>query len=333
MQDDSFRVVKALHPRWRGALALSTVDCSLVHRDHGTRGTYRLHSGTLYVAWNEFPGETFIEVHGVFVHDSLVRRRVAPIPQTGARQRLPGDQAAIQVVSLRRTPERRQDFISLNPGFDFDFFDAVDGSTVDQAHFFDSGLAERGLRYSAGAIGCALSHLALWERAATEQVVLTIVEDDAVLRGDFEAKTQDVIARLPSDWDLIMWGWNFDSVLSINAMPGISPVVISCDQESLRRSIDTFRLTRLEPHIFPLDKCFGTCAYSISPAGSKKFKANCFPLRNAGVWFPLLNRVRPNDGIDIAMNRIYPVTNSFVSFPPMAITPNVNTESLTLRRQ
>lgn len=332
MQNSPFRRVSALHPEWTGALQLSITDNSLVHETHGSRGTYSLSDGVLHVVWNDFPAEDFVEVDGIYTHRNLVRDTGADEFSPPSRPVGATDHAAIQVVSLRRTPERRERFCGHNHGLNFEFFDAVDGKQVDRTKFFGSGIAEENLPYSAGAIGCALSHLALWERSSKEQLILTIVEDDAILRRDFETKSREVIAGLPVDWDLIMWGWNFDSVLAVNAMPGISPTVMMFDQNSLRQSLERFRQDLLDVHVFLLDKCFGTCAYSISPQGSRKFMRNCFPLKNDGVYFPGLNRVRPNDGIDIAMNRIYPMTNSYVSFPPLVVTPNMNSESLTLTR-
>ena len=239
---------------------------------------------------------------------------------------------SIQVVSLGRTPERRERFATLNHGLDFAFFDAIDGQEVDRSRFSELGFADQDLTLSAGAIGCALSHLALWEKSIREQVAVTIVEDDAVLRQDFAVRSQEVLAALPPDWDLIMWGWNFDSILSVNVMAEISPVVMMFDQNKMRQSIDRFRHVDWDVAVFALDKCFGCCAYSISPQGSQKFKQNCFPLKNEGVFFPGLNRVLPIDGLDIAMNRIYPRTNSYVAFPPLAVTPNLRDESLTVER-
>lgn len=334
VQERQFRRVAAVHPQWEGDLLLSDIDNTLRHESHGSRGTYRLSSGTLHIAWERFPAEDFVDINGLYVHESLARnlrqRQPDPMPQSGLTRAGGLHPFPIQVVSLRRTQGRRQQFVAMNPGVHFEFFDAVDGYAVDKTKFFDSPLADGDIPYTAGAVGCALSHLALWEKCAGAQRPMTIVEDDSVLRLDFPQKSLEVIARLPSDWDLIMWGWNFDSLLSINAMPGISSVVLLCDQAALRQSIRRFQVQLLEPRIFPLDKCFGTCAYSISPAGASKFRQNCFPLKNVSVRFPNIARKLPNNGIDIAMNRIYPMTNSYVSVPPLVITPNVNAESLTL---
>jgi glycosyl transferase, family 25 len=251
---------------------------------------------------------------------------------TGSGMRI--DSAArvprIRVISLERTPERRHRFAQFHAGLAFEFFDAIDGLRVQSGELDLRTLVEPGLRYTPGALGCALSHLALWNMAIRTRSVVTVVEDDAVLRGDFAAKSAEVIARLPPGWDIVLWGWNFDSMLSLLAMPGISSCVMVFDQAQLRRSVSAFQASRNDITLYRLDKCFGMCAYSISPAGARKYRSLCFPLRDLEVRFPLLKTVQPNSGIDVALNHVYPGTNAFVSFPPLAVTANQNATSTTL---
>lgn len=228
----------------------------------------------------------------------------------------------VRVVSLARSTERRAAFVADNPGLVFTFFDAVEGSEVvglaDQA----PDLFEPGLPYSAGAYGCALSHLTLWQEAADTDRVMTVLEDDAVVRADFAEQSAALIETLPEDWDIVVWAWNFDSILSLKAMPGISPTVMVFDQGALRDAVPEFRASTEHPAALRLDKCLGTPAYSISPRGARRFMAGCFPLAHCHVFFPVLNREVRNNGIDIAMNRIYSVMNSYCAFPPLAITRN-----------
>jgi len=228
----------------------------------------------------------------------------------------------VRVVSLERSIERRATFAANNPELAFTFFDAVDGSQVVHQVANEPDLFEPGLPYSAGAYGCALSHLTLWQEAAETERVLTVLEDDAIVRADFAEASAAFIAALPEDWDLVVWAWNFDSILSLNVMPGVSPAVMLFDQNALRAGLDTFRASTGMPAALRLDKCFGTPAYSISPRGARRFMAGCFPLSNFRLFFPVLNGELPNNGIDIAMNRIYASTNSYCAFPPLAATPN-----------
>jgi glycosyl transferase family 25 len=229
---------------------------------------------------------------------------------------------SIKVISLDRSEVRRNQFIEMNEGLDYEFISAIDGSVLDKKTIEDNNLFGPGLNYTAGARGCALSHLNLWDLAIAEDQVLTIAEDDAIFREDFFEKADEVISLLPNEWDIVFWGWNFDSILSVDLLPDTSKAVMVFDQAMLRNSIPNFR--KIKTHCLPmrLDKCLGTPAYSISPIGAKKFKSMCFPLSPFTLEFPQLKGKLPNTGIDFAMNRIYSSTNSFVCLPPLVVTKN-----------
>ena len=228
------------------------------------------------------------------------------------------------VISLKRSKERRSIFLRENSHVDFTFFDAIDGSSLSKSIIHDPNLFSLNLRYTKGAYGCALSHLSLWEFAIQENHVVTIIEDDVILRVDFEHQKNKLIESLDFDWDIVLWGWNFDHVLSLNLIPNISPVMILFNQDQLRSSTDSFKIEMHEPILYPLDKTFGIPAYSISPKGAKLFKSSCFPLIPFEIQFPLMDRKIHNNGIDIAMNMVYQNSASLVSFPPLAITKNIH---------
>jgi GR25 family glycosyltransferase involved in LPS biosynthesis len=239
----------------------------------------------------------------------------------------------IRVISLARSLDRRQAFADANGHIDFTFSDAIDGAAILHEVGHAPELFEPGLPYSAGAYGCAMSHLNLWQEAVDSDRPVTVVEDDAVLRHDFEAQSAALLAGLAPDWDIVVWAWNFDSILALNIMPGVSPAVMLFDQAQLRTSLPDFQAMPGTPAALRLDKCFGTPAYTISPAGARKYMLQCFPLKRFSVYFPVLNRELPNNGIDIAMNRIYGQTNAYCSLPPLAATPNEHASSLIQQRR
>ena len=228
----------------------------------------------------------------------------------------------VRVISLTRSVTRREAFNQLNKHINFEYFDAIDGLEITKQMIVESQLFQDALPYTTGSYGAALSHLNLWERAIKENRVVTIAEDDAVFRFDFEEQYCRLINNLPPDWDIILWGWNFDFILSLNILPGVSPVVAAFNQNQLRVSVDNFQNLNVNTCAFRLDKCLGTPAYSISPIGAAKFKSHCFPVINFKLYFPLHNRWLPNTSLDYAMNRIYNSTNSYCCLPPLAITKN-----------
>ncbi len=229
----------------------------------------------------------------------------------------------IRVISLTSTPERRRRFADAHEGVGFEFFDAIDGRAAARAPFLH-------VPHTHGAIGCALSHLALWRLVATTGEMLTIAEDDAILRHDFEVVSAAVMARAPRDWDIIVWAWNFDSFLSLNLMPGVAPLVAFSKQAQMRESIPAFRQMTADPTLVPLAACSGAPCYSLSPAGARKLLNACWPPRKDPVFVPVVNHAFNNTGIDVAMMRVYPEIGAYVSLPPLAVTPNINEESLTL---
>ena len=234
----------------------------------------------------------------------------------------------VKVISLASSLDRRMNFSNVNAHVDFEFFDAIEGAQIMPELGNSPDLFATGLMYNAGAVGCAMSHLMLWQEAASTNKPITIVEDDAILRHDFHEQVDKAIASLPNDWDIVVWAWNFDSILSLNVMPDVSQAVMLFDQSRMRESIAAFQAMKSETSLSRLDKCFGTPCYTISAAGARKFMENCFPLENFELYFPVLNRLLPNNGIDISMNRIYSTTNSFCALPPLALTPNEHTTSL-----
>jgi glycosyl transferase family 25 len=92
---------------------------------------------------------------------------------------------AVQVISVVDAFERRQTFAKNNAHLDFEFVEAVNGRPLDFDKIPMPDVFDPQLKYTKGAIGCALSHIGLWRRAANEEYPLTIAEDDAIFRHDF----------------------------------------------------------------------------------------------------------------------------------------------------
>jgi GR25 family glycosyltransferase involved in LPS biosynthesis len=233
----------------------------------------------------------------------------------------------IRVINLKRSIFRKEQFIKNNPNINYTFFEAIDGSLLSKSFLAESALFDESLPYTKGAYGCALSHLSLWEEAINTNLAITVIEDDVILRADFESEHNRIINSIKDDWDCILWGWNFDHILSVNVMPNISPVVMIFNQHQLRNSVQNFFSSNYSPILMPLDKCFGIPAYSISSKGARIFKEQCFPLRPFEIEFPLMQHKMPNNGIDIAMNSLYPCLNAYACFPPLAITKNEHSTS------
>jgi glycosyl transferase, family 25 len=236
----------------------------------------------------------------------------------------------VRVISLARETGRRDEFLRRNAHLPSVFFDAVDGRALSMNEIRATGLfmPEVEATYDAHAYGVALSHWHLWNEAAAGSEPVTIAEDDAVFRRDFEARSEDMLAALPADWDMVLWGWNFNSALRVHPMGSAGPVEMLFDQSLLRESLDSFQALQTPVHAFKLDKAFGLFAYALSPKGAAAMLENCFPQRQLAVWFPVFKAHQPNVGLDVATNAAYLETQCFACFPPLAASPNVREQQL-----
>ena len=244
----------------------------------------------------------------------------------------------IDVINLDRSKDRLAEFMATNSHLtDVSRFPAIDGQTLDISALVRRGLVSDGILskdyYSIGAVGAALSHIALWDSAIKTNKILTIAEDDVIFHSRFESHVPEILQTLPSDWDLISWGWNFDLFLCFEMLAGISIALSQFEQERLRANIGRFQTQTISPRPFKLHWAFGTPCYSITPKGARALKSNCLPLGPTIASFPAAMRVPPhashfrNVGIDSAMNSAYSKLSAHVCFPPLVVTKNERSKS------
>jgi GR25 family glycosyltransferase involved in LPS biosynthesis len=228
----------------------------------------------------------------------------------------------LYVISLERTPQRWRAFEAANEGGPaYTRFDAIDGLKIDPLELISSGMMAEGLSYTHGAIGCALSHIAFWRACAVADGPVTVCEDDAILHPAFESCAA-AAADLKPDFDLILWGWNFNSVLAGELFDG-APFAMGFDEALMSQATAAFRNGRPTPILLRLHRAFGTPCYTLSPRGAAKLLALCLPLVPGRVFFPLLNRESENTGLDIPLNAAYPKIAAYAALPPLALTLNV----------
>jgi glycosyl transferase family 25 len=240
----------------------------------------------------------------------------------------------IHLINLDRSPERLSRFQAVNAHLENVVrFPAVDGGKQDVAALIAAGSIDQvsATHYTPGAIGAALSHIALWSKAIDAQQSLTVCEDDAIFNSNYAEESRSLIETLPADWDFILWGWNFDANLLIDLIPGVSACLCKFDQGSLVAGVESFRTQAIASRALPLLRSFGIPCYSISPRGAQALKSACFPIRAGDIYFPGMERLIANVGIDVAMNSAYPAIKAYAAFPPLVITKNERASS-TIQR-
>ena len=235
------------------------------------------------------------------------------------------------VINLDRSPERMAAFSQVNAHLgEVVRYSAVDGRALDLAALVAARLVAPDIHktYTQGAVGCAMSHIALWKQAIASGQTLTIAEDDAIFHGQFRRYAAGVIENLPPDWDIILWGWNFDLFLSLDLLPGVTTCLAQFEQAKSRSGIRVFQERELRPQPIKLRWAFGTPCYSITAKGARRIVDKCLPLKPLVIPFLEGLRAEPRlpyfraVGIDVTMSSIYRELNAFACFPPLVITRN-----------
>ena len=92
----------------------------------------------------------------------------------------------IFVINLERSKDRREKFDAFNSKYiKYSYYNAVDGKTLIIDKLEPTIFKKGSKNYSIGAIGCALSHLQLWEKCIELNRPILIMEDDAIVNHDF----------------------------------------------------------------------------------------------------------------------------------------------------
>jgi GR25 family glycosyltransferase involved in LPS biosynthesis len=237
----------------------------------------------------------------------------------------------IYLINLDRAPDRLLHFRHRNSHLqNITRVPAIDGNSLDRPALKRSGYITDDLSYRAGALGCAMSHLKLWEMAVAEERHLTIFEDDIAVSHHFEVAAGQVLATLPSDWDIVQWGCVFNP-LFLWVDLGISKARLHC--YGAKRYVDemggkAFQAERTSVTAVKLLHSFGTQGYSISPQGARKALEYCLPLRHRFIQFPEAGVTTHDEGIDCALCGLYPNLKAFICIPQLLISCSCEPSSI-----
>jgi GR25 family glycosyltransferase involved in LPS biosynthesis len=175
-----------------------------------------------------------------------------------------------------------------------------------------------------GAVCCGLAHFEAISVCIESNEPVTIFEDDAVLVGNFDEKSKALIDEVGTEWDLIQWGYNWDSYLDIRYPEKNGPVFrVGLLSEKEKFSEETFRNSNVNSKLFPLVSTFGMHAYTISPKGAKKLLQH-YP-RITDIYIDNINLL--NQGywalsLDMVLNSFYDKNECYVALPPLSYVVN-----------
>jgi GR25 family glycosyltransferase involved in LPS biosynthesis len=120
----------------------------------------------------------------------------------------------IKVVNLQRRPDRRLDMEKKLKdanvkNADYEIIDAIDGKHLKPSFVIKHLFRGNDFSYKKGVIGCALSHLSIWEKllSDTENDYYIVLEDDITINKDF-SKYIDAMKNTFFEKDVVFIGYH-----------------------------------------------------------------------------------------------------------------------------
>jgi GR25 family glycosyltransferase involved in LPS biosynthesis len=225
------------------------------------------------------------------------------------------------VINLDRSTERWHRFNEWNSHLNTRRFSAADGASLNRDGLFRTGYIAEDLAYSPGTLGCAISHIKMWELAVRENRPLTVLEDDVAVAHHFEAAAARALAMLPTDWDFVKWGWTINPLFAWLDV-GVSRVVLRGYGSPTYQDVEGIRaFQKNQTACAPVRMLhsFGLFAYSISPKGARTVLEYCLPIRDRLITFPDAGITTKATGIDVLLCGVYPQMRAFVGLPSLVV--------------
>ena len=227
----------------------------------------------------------------------------------------------IFVISLKDSSDRKNSFDKLNSHINYKYFDAINGKKLSFKKI-KKIVNKNAKGYSKSAIGCAMSHLSLWNKCIELNKPIIIMEDDAFVSNDFSTHLNTVMNMLPENWHILQLSYNCDSILGFSNTNFENAFTFFSKNKFNDKDIDDFQKSKINPTIAKLNMSFGLGCYAITPSGAKILKQKCFPMDNRLISIPLVGQIKSYT-IDCMMSDSYKHLNAYVCPIPFVMTKHL----------
>tara|TARA_Y100000590_G_scaffold465990_1_gene639915 strand:+ start:2205 stop:2936 length:732 start_codon:yes stop_codon:yes gene_type:complete len=115
----------------------------------------------------------------------------------------------IYVINLKKNKDRLDIFMerAKEANVIVERFDAVNGKELSENDPYIQKYFVKDINLNPGQIGCALSHIKIWEDAIKNNYKNIIVfEDDAIIPNNFWDRLNESYKALPYNWDMLLLG-------------------------------------------------------------------------------------------------------------------------------
>jgi len=113
----------------------------------------------------------------------------------------------IFIINLDKNKDRWSKYEKIN-NLHIQRFPAFYGKDLNKDDLIKNGMIHPENRLLDGQLGCAVSHLTLWNQSIdySDKPYVLVLEDDVILSDDISNKINELEPYLPPDWDILFFG-------------------------------------------------------------------------------------------------------------------------------
>jgi len=228
------------------------------------------------------------------------------------------------VITLDRQIQRNQEFALNNPGLsDLQLLQSYDGQKLDFLDDWARPKVAENLNWPSGAIGCGLAHMKLWEKCIELDTPILILENDAKLVTNFDTHLEEIVSRLPEEWDVIYFGSNWDAFTFIDLFKEeFGTAKVEFNELLLNVFFDSTNFNFSDPTFFKVRVTYGTHCYLLSPKGARELASRVPILENRFFEVPKTDLFLNPDTLDGLLNEHYKDLKCYMTLPQMSFVKN-----------
>ena len=233
------------------------------------------------------------------------------------------------IIHVADQVERKSDFLSHNTvPENFIWTAGTKGADLNRRALIASGDLEKDAQIIDGALGHALSVIQLLKLCIKNNEIVTILENDAILSHAFDPCSLRLLESIGFAFDIVQWGWNFDSVLYLFPLSrALGPVEIRAHQDMAPMGFRNFQELTCARTLIPLGHQWGSHCLTVTPHGAKALLDLLIPLNTDPYFRQDLNlRIQPK-GLDSMLGKCYPHLQAYACFPPLSMALNDKAKS------
>ena len=120
----------------------------------------------------------------------------------------------------------------------------------------------------------------MWRRCLELNRPICVLEDDVLVASDWQHCCSVALAQAPEETDVLLLGWNLDSVLRAEIFLGVTCISLFEPAFPSVAQIRSVLDQRSQRQVVRLEKALGLPGYVVTPSGAQKLLL--------GLHFPLI---------------------------------------------